>query len=156
MTTWKSPPKAKVYEALTAVADGRVKLMGREIAEVVSSDRTKTYNVEWSPDLNQFTSNDNASYWQGYMGYPIIAVLMALGKLEYRNEVANSLAGVPWNQINRRFRNDYANAIDSVLDALETKGTQRHIVVAEVDRIMAQIESVRLEKLPRRKRPPKG
>lgn len=156
MGTWKSPPKAKIYEALTAVADGRAKLMDGEQAEVVSSDRTKTYQVDWSPDLNRFTSNDNASYWQGYMGYPIIAVLMVLGKLEYKTEVASFLSGVPWKQINRRFRNDYTRAVDSVLDALEAKGTPRRIVVAEVDRIMAQIESVNLEKLPRRQRPPKG
>jgi hypothetical protein len=31
-------PKAKIYEALSAVADGRVTLMGGEKAEVVSSD----------------------------------------------------------------------------------------------------------------------
>ena len=94
MSTWKSPPKAKIYEALSAVAGGRVTLMGGEKAEVMSSDGTKTYHVEWSPDLNQITSNDNASYWQGYMGYPIIAVLMVLGRLEYRTEVADFLAGV--------------------------------------------------------------
>lgn len=156
MSTWKSPPKAKIYEALSAVADGRVRLMGGEKAEVVSSDGTKTYHVEWSPDLNQITSNDNASYWQGYMGYPIIAVLMVLGKLAYRTEVADFLAGVPWKQMNRGFRNDYTKAIDSVLDTLEAKGTPRQIAVAEVDRIMAQIEGLELEKLPRRKRPPKS
>ncbi|MGO9566755.1 MAG: hypothetical protein ACLP5H_04345 [Desulfomonilaceae bacterium] len=155
MGTWKSPPKAKIYEALSAVADGRVTLMGGEIAEVVSSDGTKTYHVEWSPDLNGITSNDNASYWQGYMGYPIIAVLMVLGKLQYKTEVPSFLAGVPWKQLNRRFRNDYPKAIDSVLDTLESKGTPRQIVVTEVERIMAQIEGLKLEKLPRRKRPPK-
>jgi hypothetical protein len=156
MSTWKSPPKAKIYEAITAVADGRVKLVGEEEAEVVSSEGTKTYQVEWSFDLSQITSNDNASYWQGYMGYPIIAVLMTLGKLEYKNEVASFLAGVPWQQMNRRFRNNYTKAIDSVLDSLEAEGTPRQIVDAEVDRIMAQIEDLELEKLPRRKRPPKG
>jgi hypothetical protein len=156
MSTWKPPPKAKIYEALSAVADGRVKLVGGGIAEVVSSDGTKTYHVEWSSDLNQITSNDNASYWQGYTGYPIIAVLIVLRKLDYKNEVANFLAGVPWKEINRRFRNDYAKAIESVLATLENKGTPRQVVVAEVDRIMAQIENLRLEKLPRRKRPPKG
>ena len=156
MSTWKSPPKAKIYEALSAVAGGRVTLMGGEKAEVVSSDGTKTYHVEWSPDLNQITSNDNASYWQGYMGYPIIAVLMVLGRLEYRTEVADFLAGVRWKQMNRQFRNDYTKAIDSVLDALEAKGTPRQTVVAEVDRILAQIEELELEKLPRRKRPPKS
>jgi hypothetical protein len=156
MITWKSPPKAKIYEALSAVADGRVKPVGGEIAEVVSSDGTKTYHVEWSPDLNRITSNDNASYWQGYMGYPIIAVLIVLGKLDYKTKVADVLAGVPWKQINRQFRNDYAKAIESVLDTLEAKGTPRQVVAAEVDRIMTQIEDLELEKLPRRKRPPKG
>ena len=42
---WKVPPKAKIYEALTAVADGRVNLKGGETAEVLSSDGTKTYIV---------------------------------------------------------------------------------------------------------------
>ncbi len=51
MGDWKVPPKAKIYEALTAVADGRVKLTGGETAEVLSSDGTKTYIVEWSADL---------------------------------------------------------------------------------------------------------
>ncbi len=156
MGTWKSPPRAKIYEALSAVADDRVKLAGVETAEVVSSDGTKTYRVAWSSDLNQITSNDNASYWQGYMGYPIIAVLMLLGKLDYKIEVAEFLAGVPWKQINRQFRNDYTKAIDSVLEGLEAKGIPRQVVTAEVDQIMAQIERLNLEKLPRRKRPPKG
>jgi hypothetical protein len=90
------------------------------------------------------------------MGYPIIAVLMVLGRLEYGTEVADFLAGVRWKQMNRQFRNDYTKAIDSVLDALEAKGTPRQTVVAEVDRIVAQIEGLELEKLPRRKRPPKS
>jgi len=156
MAAWKSPPKAKVYEALSAVTDGRVTLVGAETAEVVSSDGAKTYHVEWSPDLTGITSNDNASYWQGYMGYPIIAVLMVLGKLEYKTDVAELLAAVTWRQLNRKFRNDYARAIDSVLEALVSKGVSRQIVVDEVDRIMAQVECLELEKLPRRKRPPKG
>ena len=27
------------------------------------------------------TANDNASYWQGYLGYPAVAVLLAIGAL---------------------------------------------------------------------------
>jgi hypothetical protein len=156
MGIWNSPPKAKIYEALTAVADARVTLAGAEKAEVVSSDGTKAYHVEWSPSENKITSNDNASYWQGYMGYPIIAVLMVLGKLDYKTEIANLFTGVPWKQINRQFRSDYTKAIESVLAGLEAEGTRRQVVIDEVDRIMAQIENLKLEKLPRRKRPPKG
>lgn len=28
MTAWKMPPKAKIYEALSALADGRVRIKG--------------------------------------------------------------------------------------------------------------------------------
>ena len=61
MTTWKVPPRAKIFEALSAVADGRVRLVGEREAEVVSSERSKTYVVEWSEDHREFSSNDNAS-----------------------------------------------------------------------------------------------
>jgi hypothetical protein len=154
MGTWKIPPKAKIFEALSAIGDDRVKLKGDEKAEVASSDRSKTYLVEWSPDLRQITSNDNASYWQGYMGYPIVAVLMLLGKVQFSRDVADLLAGIPWKKINKRFRNDYNKAVESVLESLQAKGASREAIVAHVDTIMAQLENLTLEKPPRRRRPP--
>ncbi len=156
MGGWKVPPKAKIYEALTAVADGRVKLKGNETAEVLSSDGTKTYNVKWSADLRQITSNDNASYWQGYIGYPIIAVLMALGRLDFDVRAAQALSGIAWKQMNRRFRNHYDKAVDNVLLNLDVEPGLRQTVVSEVDKIFNQLETLDLEKLPRRRRPPKG
>ena len=156
MGGWKLPPKAKIYEALTAVADGRVKLKSDETAEVLSSDGTKTYIVEWSADLGQITSNDNASYWQGYIGYPIIAVLMALGRLDFDIRAAQALSGIAWKQMNRRFRNHYDKAVDSVLLNLDVEPGLRQTVVSEVDKIFNQLETLDLEKLPRRRRPPKG
>ena len=155
MAVWKIPPKAKIYEALSAIADGRAELTGDRKADVVSSSGTKTYVVEWSEDVSGITSNDNASFWHGYMGYPIIAALMLLGKLDFKQEVAHLLAGIPWKKINKQFRNDYNKTIESVLEDLEAKGIQREAIVSEADRIMAQVEKLRLEKLPRRKRPPK-
>jgi hypothetical protein len=154
MGGWKLPPKTKIYEALTAVADARVKLTGGETAEVVSSDGTKTYIVEWSADLRQITSNDNASYWQRYIGYPIIAVLMVLGRLDFDRRVAQALSGIAWKQMNRRFRNDYDKAVESVLLNLEPG--LRRTIVSEVDKIFNQLETLELEALPRRRRPPKG
>jgi hypothetical protein len=152
----KVPPKAKIYEALTAVADGRVKLKGDETAEVLSSDGTKTYIVEWSADLRQITSNDNASYWQGYIGYPIIAVLMVLGKLDFHGRVAQALSGIAWKQMNRRFRNDYDKAVESVVLNLDVEPGLCQSVTSEVDKIFMQLETLDLESLPRRRRPPKG
>lgn len=156
MGAWKIPPKAKIYEALTAVADARVKLKSGQTAEVVSSDGTKMYIVEWSPDLRQITSNDNASYWQGYMGYPIIAVLMVLGRLHFDGRVAQALSGIAWKQTNRRVRNDYDKAVESVLLNLNVESGLRQRVASDVDKIFTQLETLGLEALPRRRRPPKG
>ncbi len=155
MGGWKVLPQAKIYEALTAVADGRIKLKGNEIAEVLSSDGAKTYIVEWSADLRQITSNDNASYWQGYIGYPIIAVLMALGRLDFDGRVAQALSGIAWKQTNRRFRNDYDKAVQSVLLNLDVESGLRQRVVSEVDKIFARLETLELAALPRLRRPPK-
>lgn len=156
MAQWKMPPKEKIYEALSAVGDGRVKPKDGRQAQVLSSSGSKAYSVEWSEDLRGITSNDNASYWQGYMGYPIIAVLMMLGRLDFNKEVAAMLSGIPWKEINKRFRNNYDKAVESVLVQLEAKGVRRETITSVVDRIMAQVENLELEKLPRRKRPPKG
>lgn len=154
MDYWKLPPKAKIYEALTAVADGRVTLTGVGQAEVVSSAGTKTYVVEWSADRQAIVSNDNASYWQGYMGYPIVAVLMVLGTVDYAPEVAARLAGIPWQQINKKFRNNYEKAAAAVLESLREQGADPQAIRAEVDRIMSSLERLSLQKLPRRRRPP--
>ena len=71
----KKVPLAKVYEALSAISSKRV-IMNDTEAIVYSSDNKKQYKVQWLD--NKYTSNDNATYWQGYSGYPVIAVLMLL------------------------------------------------------------------------------
>ncbi|RJP77074.1 MAG: hypothetical protein C4524_08980 [Candidatus Zixiibacteriota bacterium] len=150
MARWKPPPPAKIYEALTAVADGRVRRTDESRAEVVSSDGTRTYMVRWSPDRKQIASNDNASIWQGYTGYPIIAVLMALGELDYRPEIAALLAGLPWKQINRRVRNDWDRAVEETLAELRARGVDTEAIREEVKRLGEKLEGLELEKLPGR------
>lgn len=155
MATWKTPPKAKVYEALGAIGDGRVEMApGERLARVGSSARDKTYSVEWSEDGKAITSDDNASHWQGYLGYPILAVLMLRGDLDYSPKAASRLAGVPWKRLNDEFRRDYDRVTEHVLDAIARDGGDRHEIEAEVDRLMARIAGLRLEKLTRRERPP--
>ena len=71
----KLPPIEKVYEAWSAVADGRVALHPDERrAAIASSNGAKTYTVAWNENGSTYSSNDNATYWQGYAGYPVIAV----------------------------------------------------------------------------------
>ena len=153
---WKPTPAAKVYEAFSAVADGRVHLLDGRRAEVESSGRDRSYTVEWNDDLTSVTSNDNASYWQGYLGYPAVAVLLTLGALRADRATVDLFAGVPWHELNARFRRDYDAAVDSVLATLAEGGVERDRVVAEVDAVLAQLAALGLQRPPRARRPPRA
>jgi hypothetical protein len=156
MAGWRLPPKAKVYEAFSAVADGRVSIAGPGTAEVVSSARDRTYTVEWSGDGAVVSSNDNASYWQGYLGYPIIAVLLVQGRVRADEGVVGLLGGVPWHDLNARFKRDYDAAVEHVLESFAEREPDRAHVVAEVDGVMAQLEALDLQRAGRGRRPPRG
>ncbi|MBI4793302.1 MAG: hypothetical protein HY789_11410 [Deltaproteobacteria bacterium] len=155
MTAWKMPPRAKIYEALTAVADQRVAITGPGTARVVSSSRDRTYDVEWPEDMGAITANDNASHWQGYIGYPIIAVLLVLGRLSANGRIAARLAGIPWKAVNDRFKRDYDKAIDHVLGQVAADAGSRAEIEQEVERIYAQLGSLGLQRAQPRRRPPR-
>lgn len=107
----KLGPLEKVYEAWTAIADGRVDLKG-DAATIKSSDDSKTYTVRF--DGNRYSSDDNATYWQGYPGYPVIAVLMLQGKLPFDKEEAEKWKDINWKEINTKFKNRYSEAVAAV------------------------------------------
>lgn len=126
----KLGPIEKVYEAWTALADDRVK-MEDGYADVSSSDGAKSYVVKFSGD--QYSSDDNATYWQGYPGYPVIAVLMMQGRLPYNKEEADLWKGINWTEINKRFKNKYAEAVEAVASErninLEKSSAEAHKVM---------------------------
>ncbi len=150
VTLWKLPPKAKVYEAFSALADGRVHRAGPGRAEVVSSGGDRTYTVTWSEDSRAVASDDNASRWQGYLGYPILAVLLELGELPFDRAVVAPLAGVPWHELNRRFKRDYDAAVEHVLAQLGEHGVDRAPIVAAADAVMARLAQLSLRRPGRR------
>ncbi len=154
MGLWKTPPKAKVYEALSAVADNRVEFRNDLSAEVTSSDRSKKYFVRWTAGFKSIVSNDNASYWQGYLGYPIIAVLMKGAVLRYDESIAALLGDIQWKKINQKFRNKYDKAIESVMADLEGRGIDTKRIHEEVDRLFLQVENLSIERLQTREAPP--
>ena len=111
-------PIEKVYEAYSAIADGRVHLLpGEDKAEVQSSDKSKTYTVTWHENI--YTSNDNASYWQGYAGYPVLAVLMMQGKLSLNEAVSEHFKDVNWTELNAAHKRDYAAAVAEIAQERE-------------------------------------
>ena len=106
----KLPPLAKVFEAWSALADGRVALDAEKRRASVASSNGE------SEDGAVYSSNDSATYWQGYAGYPVIAVLMAQGRLPFDRAMADGFAHVNWTKLNERHRRDYAAAVREVVD----------------------------------------
>jgi hypothetical protein len=147
---WKMPPKAKVYEALSAVVDGRVFLQSACEASVTSSSGNKAYVVRWNDDFTGISSNDNASFYQGYIGYPIIAVLLKTGTLKADLDSSEKLKGIPWKKINDQFKRNYDKAVDFVLDEAQITEQERM-----VDKIYHQLSELKLSRISgKMERPP--
>lgn len=107
----KLPPVEKVFEAWTAIVDDRIS-MYKNHADIESSDGTKGYTVKF--EGNRYSSDDNATYWRGYAGYPVLAVLMLKGILPFDRKEAEQWRGVNWKEINTRYKNDYAKAVAEI------------------------------------------
>jgi len=110
----KTGPVEKIYEAYTAIADKRIEFAedGNK-AHVRSSDNSKIYTIAW--EGNAYSSNDSATYWQGYCGYPVIAVLMEQGLLPLNRDTAALFAGVNWHELNNKHKRNYAAALEEVI-----------------------------------------
>lgn len=151
---WKMPPRIKVYEALGAVVDGRVKVKGDE-GEVVSSKGNKTYTVKYDGKTSIMV-NDNGSFWRGYLGYPAISFLMIKGVIDYDKKIARSLMGIKWNDINKRYKREYGETEKYCLDLVEKRGMNRGKVMEEVDRIYGVISKSNFQMFGKKIFPAKG
>lgn len=139
----KLPPIEKVYEAWSAVADGRVTLHPEERqATVVSSNGAKTYTVAWNEDGTVYSSNDNATYWQGYAGYPVIAVLMLQGILPLDHDIANEFAQVNWTKLNEHYKRNYTQAIAAVVSERGLNGEHAAQAAEAVLKAFASLDIV--------------
>src|SRR6202050_2708671 len=150
---WKMPPLIKIYEAIGALGDGRVRLEDEHRAFVTSSEGDKTYEVEISDDGHQSSSNDNGSYWQGYLGYPAVAVLLMRGLYRAPANVIDALAGIPWKEINRRFKNDHEQILAEVNKTVEASGHDPDAIAIEVDAVMEALRKLAPMR-GKRRRPP--
>ncbi|WFO75534.1 hypothetical protein J4526_01150 [Desulfurococcaceae archaeon MEX13E-LK6-19] len=137
----RRPPRIKVLEALGAIADGRIKVRNDE-AEVVSSNGERVYRVIVSRDGRVY-SNDNGTYYRGYVGYPIIAFLMLKGILPYDEKISKALAGIPWKELNETYKK-YAIVEEIVLRQAEEKGVSRQSVLDFVNIVLKKLSSLRL------------
>jgi len=104
------PPRIKVLEAAGAIGDGRVEVWdddgGVWRGRVVSSTGERVYRVAvlLEDGRGRAYSDDNGTRLRGYVGYPIIAVLMLKGVLPRDPEVERALAGVAWKRLNEKYK----------------------------------------------------
>ncbi len=132
------PPRIKVLEALGAVVDGRVQLVGEGRCKVVSSEGDRVYNVV--VEGGYVYSNDNGTLYRGYVGYPILACLMAEGKLPTDAELGEKLRGVPWRRLNEQYKR-YGEVLVRVLTE---RGIERERVEAYIDAVLRRLAAMRL------------
>lgn len=123
----KLPPRIKVLEALGALADGRINILSDRKAIVKSSDGTRSYNVYIDLQNNEVFSDDNGTKFRGYIGYPIIAFLIAKGILPYDEKLAKALSGIPWRELNERYKN-YAVVEEIVKSIVRKHGIEESYV----------------------------
>ena len=140
---WRPTPEIKVLEALGCIADGRIKLTP-EGAVVTSSDGTRKYRVVF--DGKSIGSTDNGTKYRGYMGYPIIALLMLKGMLPFDKDIAEGLKGFPWRKLNERYKK-YWIVMRIALKRLEERGIDAARVKRFIRNVLARIEELRLGRL---------
>lgn len=150
---WKHPSITKIYEALGAVVDDRIEVLGNR-AKVYSSSRNKFYDVTYDPDKQEIMSNDNSSYWKGDLGYPSIAFLMKIGVLPYEENLGIILKGIPWKDINQKFKNDFDKALEFIVSSKTEK--ERVDLNTFVQKVNIEIKNLDLGLLGNKPLPPNG
>ncbi|MFN7105423.1 MAG: hypothetical protein ACK4M3_02385 [Pyrobaculum sp.] len=98
----RPPPRVKILEALGALVDGRVHMVAEGRCEVTSSEGDRKYHVVIQG--SEAYSDDNGTMYRGYVGYPIIACLMAAGVLPVDMELGKKIREVPWRKLNQQFK----------------------------------------------------
>lgn len=137
------PPVEKIAEAFSAIVSDRVKL-NHNCAKVKSSDNKKTYTVRWNDD-NEYSSDDNATRWQHYAGYPIIAVLLKKGLIPYDEKTALLFKNVNWNSVNKQFKRDYENALKFVIGTLNFHTQQAEDVYGELTAVYDKLKELNIK-----------
>ncbi len=149
---YKIPIIEKIYEAYSALADGRVKLDGDK-AYVTSSDYLKNYEISKTED--SYISNDNMTYFVGAIGYPILAVMMLKGELNYNAEVAKLFKNINWKKLNTENKNDYQKVANMILKEMAEKGIDVNFVKSETEKTYVEVKKLKMPYKKSRRFPPK-
>jgi hypothetical protein len=157
MPKWKLPPDIKLYEALGSIGDKRIELIGQG-ARVYSSSRNKHYDVAYDAAMGAIMTNDNGSYWQGYLGYPGVAYLLLSGVIPYEAKLARQLKGFDWKKMNTAHRNDWAKTMAAVREEMVARDPDMDLgqFDAAISDVRMRLAALDLSQLGPKVRPPSG
>lgn len=134
MSLQKLPPIEKIPEAFSVLADQRIQMF-EDHATIVSSNFTKQYTVLFTAD--RYASNDAATYWQGYPGYPIIAVWMKQGYLPVLKQILPYFKGIDWHALNQKHKRNYRNACAELYETLKKQGINTEEIQEHIQQLYA-------------------
>ncbi len=142
------PPRIKVLEALGAIADGRVECLDEacRAARVTSSEGDRVYRVYVDVEKGVAYSDDNGTRYRGYIGYPIIAVLMKQGRLPFDERLASALRGIPWRRLNETLKR-YALVEREVKRIVAERGVEPRELDEFVEKVMSSLRRLRVKRL---------
>ena len=157
---WTLPPKHKIYEALGAVADGRIEIIdpNSKIIEArqYSSSRQKYYTILYNPAQNQIMPNDNATWYVGYLSYPAISLLLFVGKIKYDAAILSYFKDISFKDINQKYKNDFDQANLEIVAMILARGLGEVKLNTEIDSAYQQLTDLRLQYLGHKTQPPSG
>lgn len=136
----KLPPLEKIPEAYSAIEDERVTLF-EDYAIVKSSNYEKEYLIKWNNNL--FYSNDNSTYWQGYIGYPVIAVLMIKGDLSLNKSISKYFKNINWNKLNKDNKRNYEESLNQILS--DVSDSEKELIFCEINKVYEEIKQLKIE-----------
>ncbi len=138
------PPRIKILEALGTISDKRIKIIDSKNAVVKSSDGSREYKVYIDLEKNEAYSTDNGTKYRGYIGYPIIALLMLQKKLPYNEKIAEALKGIPWKKLNEKYKRYYI-VEKIVLEKARDKGVNPEEIKIFMKNTLSQLKKLKIK-----------
>ena len=155
------PPRIKILEALGAIADKRIEVKGDRAKVISSTTKSKDFEgaqKSWISDMhgknyavtfdgkNKIISNDDGSYFKGYLGYPSIAFLMLKKILPYDEKIAVALKDIKWKELNEKFK-DYYKVEQIVKIKVSRLKVKQNQIDEFISKVTEKIKELNLEKL---------
>lgn len=149
MTERKLPPKIKIIEALSAVADERIifeDLLSKEWKCNSASSPWKVYKILYNEKENTISSNDSLSINQWFLWYPAIAFLLNTWKLKYDERILEMMKDINRADIKEKVHKDYESMFRLVLWNLHIQWFNVDYFISQVDYIYNQISELHLKR----------